>query len=433
VALPGEKKDGHEFVAQAFAQGAIAALVHRPVEAGDVAVIRADESSPAEIAQLPVAIQVEETLRGLQRLAAFWREKFTARVIGVTGSVGKSTTKELIAAVLSTRLKTLKNAGNLNNEIGLPLTLLKLDDSYERVVLEMGMYDVGEIALLCDIARPQVGVVTNVGPTHLERLGTIERIVQAKTELVQALPLDGVAILNADDPLVAPMAGQTRARILTYGLTPTADLSAEEVTSAGLEGIRFAFRYQGERIEARLPLLGRHNVYTALRAAAVGLVEGLSWTEIVAGLEVLPSAAQLRLTPVPGPNGSTLLDDTYNASPASTLAALNLLAELEGGRKIALLGDMLELGSYEEEGHRQVGRRAAGVVDALIVIGSRAGWIAAEARRCGLEPARILAVETHQAAVAHLAEFLRPGDWVLLKGSRSLRLDEVVAALADGS
>lgn len=199
--------------------------------------------------------------------------------------------------------------------------------------------------------------------------------------------------------------------------------------SAGLEGVRFIFNHQGQTVHVRVPLLGRHSVHTALRAALVGLVEGLDWEEIISGLQTLPSSAQLRLVAVAGPNGSTILDDTYNASPASTIAALNLLDDLNGGRKIAVLGDMMELGSFEEEGHRKVGCRAADVVDLLLVIGSRAKWIAAEARACGLDPAAILELDHNQAAINYLAEILQAGDIVLLKGSNSQRLAEIVSAL----
>lgn len=446
VALPGQNVDGHQFVGQAFQQGAIAAIVHQAVETGQaVQIIKVDEVAGQDITfgALPICLQVKDTLTGLQQLAAFWRKKFHPRVVGITGSVGKSTTKELVGAVLSTRFITLKSEGNFNNEIGLPLTLLNLNDSHEQVVLEMGMYALGEIALLCEIAQPHVGVVTNVGPTHLERLGTIERIAQAKTELVQALPPSspppltggvggGVAILNYDDPLVLPMAQHTRARVLTYGLSPEADLWASDVESVGLEGIRFIFHYQDEEIHARVPLLGRHSVHTALRAALVGLVEGLGWDEIMTGLQSLPSTTQLRLVAVSGPNNSTILDDTYNASPASSIAALNLLDDLAGLRKIAVLGDMLELGSYEEEGHRKVGCRAADVVDLLIVIGSRARFIAEEARVCDLDPASILVMENNPTAIAYLEQILRAEDIVLIKGSNAQRLDEIVSALTYG-
>jgi UDP-N-acetylmuramoyl-tripeptide--D-alanyl-D-alanine ligase len=431
VALPGERLDGHQFVRQAFSQGAIAAIIHQPVAGYQGQLIEAGGPLPEEgVLEMPLCIQVEDSLNGLQRLAAFWREKFTPRVIGVTGSVGKSTTKELIWSVLSTRFNTLKSQGNYNNEIGLPLTLLQLDASHERVALEMGMYDLGEITTLCDIAQPHVGVITNVGPVHLERLGTIERIAQAKSELVQALPPQGVAILNYDDPLVRPMAEQTQAAVFTYGLSAEADLWASDVASAGLEGIRFTFHYGSEAIHAHLPLLGRHSVHTALRAALTGLVEGLAWEEIISGLQSLPSSAQLRLVAVAGPNGSTLLDDSYNASPASTIAALNLLDDLAATRKIAVLGDMMELGSYEEEGHRKVGCRAADVVDLLVVIGPRARYIAEEAEACGLAPDAIITLENNQTAVDYLEKILEPQNIVLIKGSLSRKMGEIVTGLS---
>jgi UDP-N-acetylmuramoyl-tripeptide--D-alanyl-D-alanine ligase len=448
IALSGQNVDGHQFVGHAFQQGAIAAITYRPVgpyDQGQTIQITQTDSAPSldgalsSLNNLPICIQVEDSLQGLQRLAAFWRRKFNPRVIGVTGSVGKTSSKELIWSVLSTRFNTLKSMGNYNNEISLPLTLLKLNSDHERVVLEMGTYALGEIAFLCQLAQPHVGVVTNVGPTHLERLGTIERIAQAKSELVEALPdgvktdqgieIGGVAILNYDDPLVLAMANKTRANIFTYGLAPQADLWASDVVSAGLEGIRFVFHCQGETIHARVPLLGRHSVHTALRAALVGLAEGLAWEDIITGLQSLPSSAQLRLVAAPGPHHSTLLDDTYNASPASTIAALNLLGDLSATKKIAVLGEMMELGSYEEEGHRKVGCRAADIVDILITIGPRTRFIVDEAQACGLDSSAILELEHNHAAIDYLKKVLEPGNIVLIKGSLSRRMSEIVSAL----
>jgi UDP-N-acetylmuramoyl-tripeptide--D-alanyl-D-alanine ligase len=342
--------------------------------------------------------------------------------------------------MLGQRFRTLKSEGNYNNEIGLPLTLLNLTANHERVVLEMGMYDVGEIAQLAEIALPTVGVVTNVGPTHLERLGTIERIAQAKAELPQALPPaeeGGVAILNADDEWVAAMADQTRARIFTYGLGPGADLYANSIESEGLEGIHFRFHHGQDRIYARVPMLGRHSVHTALRAAAVGLVEDLAWEEIMTGLRAHPP--QLRLVVARGPGESTILDDTYNASPASCIAALNLLDELAkheaGGRKIAVLGGMFELGSYEEEGHKIVGRRSRDVADVLVVVGRLGRLIGEEALEAGMPPGSVYSVETNAEAidlVRRLIESGPAGDKILVKGSRGLAMEEIVAALEEG-
>ena len=428
IALHGERQDGHDFVADAFGRGAVAAIVERelPVECQTLDTRQRPFEWPVAGVSLPLCLLVEDSLAALQRFAAFWRAKFDVRVIGVTGSVGKTMTKEMTYAVLKRRFRTLKSEGNYNNEIGLPLTLLQLTPDHERVVVEMGMYDIGEIALLAEIARPIVGVVTNVGPVHLERLGTIERIAQAKSELVQALPADGVAILNGDDPYVRPMAKITAARPFFYGLHPDCDLWAGDIQSRGLEGVRFRLHYQGETIHARVPLLGRHSVHTALRATAVGLVEGESWEEIIGGLQ---NTVQLRLVVVPGVNGSTLLDDTYNSSPASAIAALNLLDELEG-RKIAVLGDMLELGSYEEEGHRKVGRRVVDVAAILVAVGPRGRIIGEEALTCGMPTDRVYFAEDNAPAIAWLRTVVAPGDVILVKGSRGMAMEEIVAALS---
>jgi len=370
---------------------------------------------------------VKDSLASLQKWAAYWRRQHRVRVVGVTGSVGKTTTKEMIHSVLSRRFRTLKSEGNYNNEIGLPLTLLQLIPRHQRVVVEMGMYGLGEIAQLAQIAQPVIGVVTNVGPTHLERLGTLARIAQAKRELVEALPPEGVAILNGDDEQVMAMADYTPARALCYGLRPECEVWADEIVSQGLEGVRFRLHHGGEVLHIRTPLLGRHSVHAALAAAAVGLVEGESWEEIVTGLQ--ETSVHLRLVALPGPYGSILLDDTYNASPVSTIAALNLLEELPG-RKIAVLGDMLELGDSEEEGHRKVGRRALEVVDLLITVGQRGRIIGQEALACGMDEAQVLMVEDNRAAIAHLRELIEGDDVILVKGSRGMAMEEIVNALA---
>ncbi len=429
VALKGEQADGHDYVADAFSRGAVAAIVEREVSV-DALVFNLTErgrTMPASWS-LPLVIRVSDSLAALQQVAAFWRRQREVRVVGVTGSVGKTMTKELIAAVLARRYVTLKSEGNYNNEIGLPLTLMHLTSEHERVVLEMGMYDVGEIADLARIACPQVGVVTVVAPVHLERLGTIERIAQAKRELVEALPPapEGVAILNYDDERVRAMAQATKARIFYYGLSPEADLWADLVEGLGLEGIRFHLHYGDETLYVRIPLLGQHSVHTALRAAAVGLVEGLTWQEIIEGLRT-PSA-QLRLVAVTGPQGSTILDDTYNSSPASALAALNLLDELEG-RKIAVLGDMLELGDYEQEGHEKVGMRALEVADVLITVGRLGRIIGETALRWGMPAERVHLVGTNAEAIALLDGMVTANDVILVKGSRALKMEEIVNAL----
>ena len=430
VALKGDDTDGHLHVADAFSRGAIAALVDHEVDV-DAAIVDLEPGSTApQSLPLPVCLRVADVLTALQSIATWWRDRFpTLRVIGITGSVGKSSTKELTAAVLSRHYNVLKNEGNLNNEIGLPLTLLRLEQHHQRAVLEMGMYARGEIATLCEIAKPVIGVETIVGPIHLERLGTIEAIAQAKAELVKALPADGVAILNYDEPLVRQMADQTDANILYYGLSPQADLWADDIHSEGLQGIRFQLHHHDETMHVRVPLLGRHSVHTALRAAAVGVAEGLLWDQILRGLQ--DRRAVLRLVAVPGPNGSTLLDDTYNASSESTIAALNLLDDLEG-RKIAVLGGMLELGTYETREHRKVALRTIDVADVLVTVGQLGMTIANVARRQGMSSERIHACESNDEAIALLREIIEQGDMVLVKGSRGLHMETIVHELGEG-
>lgn len=428
IALPGEHVDGHDYVADALEHGAAAVLVERDVDVeADVIDFRQDVREQFSTAiSTPVVLRVEDSLLGLQRTAAFWRGKLSLRVVGITGSVGKSTTKELTAEVLSRRFKTVKNPGNLNNEIGLPLTLLRANEKHERAVLEMGFYVPGEIALLCDIAIPSVGVVTNISEVHLERAGTMDAIVEGKGELVEALPEDGVAVLNHDEPMVRDLANRTDARVFFYGLSPESDLWASEVEGLGLDGVRCVLQYEGETIHLRVPLLGRHSVHTVLRAAAVGLIEGLTWQEIVGGLQ--GGESQLRLVAVQGPKDSLLIDDTYNAAPTSVLAALNLLEELDG-RRVAVLGDMLELGEYEEKGHRLVGARVAGIADLLITVGERARWIADEAQMVGMPDEHVVELKGSQDAITYLEERVEEGDVILVKGSRGMRMDRIVTAL----
>ena len=500
IAFSGARTDGHNFIRQALAGGADAIICEErgleqlhatgalPVdcrrgrEEGDKAKDEIGQPGRA------VAYIVPDANAALQAAGLFQRLHRTRpdlRVVGVTGSVGKTSTKELTASVLAQRFRTHHNTGNLNSEQGLPLALLGLHTGHERTVLEMGMYDLGEIRLLCSLARPHIGLVTNVGPTHLERLGTIDRIAQAKTELVEALPNaqnGGAAILNQDDARVRAMADATDARPFFYGLTADADLWADEVESLGMEGIRFRFHHRQEngRIHSQrlsVPLLGRHSVYTALGAAAVGIVNDLSWQEIVAGLQRAPS--QLRLIVRPGINGCTVIDDTYNASPVSTVAALDFLNDLftrrqtgaacahaanypemrpesakrtpqssngqhqkqqqlqqqqlqqhSGGRRIAILGDMRELGAFTTAGHKQVGAHAAGVTDLLVTVGALGRLIAGEARKAGLPFQAVYEAGDFETAVQILKEMAQPQDLLLVKGSRAVGMERIVPEIS---
>ena len=430
VALPDEQVDQHASVDQAFKNGAQLAVIQKDISSKyPVVDIRSGKLPESFVLpQQPFCLWVEDSLISLQKIAHYWRRKLDIRVIAITGSVGKSTTKELATEVLEQRYRTLKSPGKVNNKVGLPLSLLRLGAGYQRAVLEMSYTDPGEITFLCDLALPQVGVITNIGSWHAERAGSQEEIAKGKAELVQALPPapEGIAVLNYDDPWVRQMASMTKASVIYYGLDPKADLWADQIESQGLEGIFFRMHYRNEVLHMHVPLIGRYSVHTALRAAAVGLVEGLSWAEIVYGLQA--SHTQLRMVAIHTQNGALILDDTYNASPESTLAALNLLSEMDG-RKVAVLGDMLELGQYEQIGHEMVGFRAAEVCDLLIVVGERAAMIAIAAHQTGFPQESIQIFQTVLGSIPYLQAHLTEGDVVLIKGSRGLRMDRIVSAL----
>ena len=372
VALRGERADGHTHVTDALRAGAVAALVERPVD------LPSDIDAPQVV--------VPDALDALQELAAWWRSRHGVRVVGITGSTGKTIAKEIVADVLSRGgLVTLRNAGNLNSETGLPMTLLRLTAEHEAAVLEMSMYTIGEIARLAEIAEPEIGVVLAVHPTHLERAGSIERIAEAKSELPAALPADGLAVLNADDPRVVAMAGITRAEVRTFGLGAAADVRADQIVGHGLAGTEFTLHaaWGSRRMMSATP--GRHLVPHALAAAAVAERMGVALDDVGESLRA-GSRAEHRMSVVESASGATLVDDTYNASPVSTGAALAFLAETPvaaGRRRIAVLGDMLELGPDEERLHRQIGEQAARIADGIVTVGERGRWIAEAARGRG--------------------------------------------------
>lgn len=421
IAVQGERFDGHDFVESAAGNGALAALVRRSW---------ADDHPDAG---LPLVV-VDEPVLALQQLAAARRSRMTdLTVVGITGSVGKTSTKEVVAAVLGARFRTYRSPGNLNTEIGLPLCLMELPDDTEMAVLEMGgAYAFGELALLAAIAKPDVGVVTNIFPVHLERMGSIEAIAETKAELVESLAEDGIAILNGDDPRVRAMIDRTKARVITYGLGRANDVRADEVSTDGLAGSSFRLHIDGETFYIKVPLIGGHAVQLALAGIAVGHVLGMHISEMLPGFE--DPNIQIRLLVMPGPNDSRLIDDTYNASTPSVLSALGLLEELVPARAIAVLGEMRELGEIAEEEHRIVGRRAGDVVDVLVTFGELAQIVAAEAIVAAELGGRSLEVQTfgldeREALIEHLRGTLQPGDIVLLKGSRGLEMENIVAAL----
>jgi UDP-N-acetylmuramoyl-tripeptide--D-alanyl-D-alanine ligase len=413
VALAGERTDGHRHLADAVAAGAAALLVTElPAAAAHLAA-----------AGGPTIVAVPDTLLGLHAVAAAWRSRFSPLMVGVTGSIAKTSTKEAAAAVLSQRFVTLKSEGNANNEVGLPLTVLGLGPEHEAAVLEMGMYVGGEIAELAAIARPSIGVVTSVREVHLSRIGSIEAVERAKGELIEALPADGVAVLNADDARVLGMRRRTSARSLTYGFAPGSDVRATGLVSNGLDGMAFTLTMPGGEVRVATPALGRHGVQNGLAAAAVGLAAGLDLETIAAGLAggwQAPHRDQIVRA-----GGVTILDDSYNASPTSMVAALELLATLPG-RRVAVLGEMRELGEAHDRGHREVGAAAAGLADMVVVVGEQALGIAAGAASLG---EAVVMVGDRDEALAVLQARLRPGDAVLVKASRGAELELLVASL----
>ncbi|MEX2237515.1 MAG: UDP-N-acetylmuramoyl-tripeptide--D-alanyl-D-alanine ligase [Dehalococcoidia bacterium] len=405
IALRGEKVDGNDYVGDAVAAGASLVISERPAEGPSA------------------SLQVGDSRAALGELARWWRRQLGPTVIGVTGSVGKTTTKELIADVLQTRGPVLRSLSNWNTDIGVPLSLLGLTSEHRWVVLEMAMRGTGQIRQLAQIAEPEIGVVTNVGEVHAELLGSMDAIAWAKSELIQELPADGLAVLNADDPRVAAMEKKAGCPVVTYGFKKEAAVRAAEVEGRGLEGTSFSLEAGEQTCRVELPLAGRHNVLNAAAAAAVAINQGFDLDEAA---RALAAVKPYRLRRLNGPNGSLILDDSYNASPTSMRAALDLLKEVPG-RHIAVIGDMRELGPYHEDAHADIGVYASERTDVIIGIGEGGKLIVDAAREAGHASAH--AYLSKSDAVADLTKNLEAGDVVLVKASRALALETLVSAL----
>lgn len=425
LAVVTEKGDGHDYVWDAARDGAAGVLCQRPFDLVPYGV---------------TCVVIDDTRKALRDWARFILRKMGPRVVGITGSSGKTTTKELVAAVLSQRYSIFRNYGNYNDRYGLPIALGQLGPEHEVAVLELACDGVDEIHALAALTHPQIGVVTVVNETHLAYLGSLEAIAAEKGHLVEALPAaheGGVAILNYDDPRVRTMASRTRARAVTYGLDPDADLVAGAVEATS-EGVSFTVfvkdffpvpRRRGKRkLRGRLSLLGEHNVYAALAAVAVGLALDVPLAEALAALATVRPLTG-RLNPLAGVNGSLILDDSFDASPASTLAALEALALFKRGRRFAVLGELLGPGSSEANVHRRIGERTAQVADFVVAQGDGGQRIAKQAHESGLPATRVLVTYTVEDTVRGLASRLKPGDTVLVKGAVESRMEQVVACL----
>jgi len=418
VAISGPSHDAHDFLDAALARGAGGLLVER------------GRGLPAALgARLPV-VEAEDTTRALGALAAGHRAGFDGPVVAITGSNGKTTTKEMCAAILAVSRPCLKTRGNLNNQFGLPLTLLERDAEHRAIVVEIGMNHRGEIAPLVAIARPTVGVVTNLGTAHIEHLGSREEIAREKGDLLAGLPAQGVAVLPADDPLALAQGRRAPGRVVTFGRVANAEVRAEGVAALGERGFAFELASPQGRTPVHVAGLGEHTVANALAAAAAALAAGASLCDVSAGLGSFRPVGG-RMERLALPRNIILINDTYNANPQSVEVALRSLAELKGrSRGFAVLGDMAELGAGAAQAHVAAGRLAAELgIDFLFALGPHAPELAKGALEAGMDPARVHVGRDHAEITAEVERWLQGDDWVLVKGSRSMRMERVVESL----
>jgi UDP-N-acetylmuramoyl-tripeptide--D-alanyl-D-alanine ligase len=420
-ALVGSTFDGHDFAAEAVRRGA-------------KGVVASSSAKVAGLARSVPVIFVDDTLKALQRLARYHRCRLGIPVVAVTGSTGKTTTKDMAHSIFAERMRSARTEGNFNNEVGVPLTLLSLEARHEICVLELGMRGKGQIRELAEVARPDVGIVTNVGPSHIELLGSIENVALAKAELVEALGADGTAVLNADCGHTAAMRRRTRAKAVLFGVEQDSDVRATDIEVLGEDGTNFTMSYGQRSFRVHVPLPGVHNVYNALAAGAGALVMGMDSFAVAEGLSHFkPSHGRSGV--LESARGFTVIDDTYNANPASMRAALAVLRDVAGGRrKIAVLGNMLELGEIATEAHRELGRVAvAHGCDVLVTVGDLARLAGDEAMRLGKGARDVITCGTGDEAIAALESLARPGDVILVKGSRLMKMEQIVTALMGGN
>jgi UDP-N-acetylmuramoyl-tripeptide--D-alanyl-D-alanine ligase len=425
VALQGDRFDGHQFVPAVLAKGAAGAIVHDGYQ------WEGKRTKSIGSRQQPFLFGVRDPLFAYQQLATHHRSRFTIPVVAVTGSNGKTTTKDMVGSVLVQRWRTLKTEGNYNNRIGVPHTLFRLTARHQAAVIEMGVDHQGQTTRLCEIVRPTIGLITNIGPDHLEFFGGMEGSAQAKAELLDMLPADGTAVLNADDPYFDYLAARARCRVVSFGRLERAHVRAINVVSDARKGTTFGLLLPGKSRPTAVVIKvhGMHNVTNALAAAAVGFSLNLTGVMIAQGLAKFRPAAMR--SQVITHHGVQIINDCYNANPASMQAALQLLGEWNPAReRIAVLGDMLELGRDAEHMHRDVGRFAAGLgLSRLVVCGQLGKEIAAGARQEGMSQTAIVEVADAASAADLLKKFVRRGDVVLVKASRGMRMEQIVQGL----
>jgi len=419
-ALSGERYDGHDFALKAVERGAAGVVVQK-------------DRLPPSGSRIPIVISVNDTLKALGDLAGWWRRQYDIRVVAITGSSGKTTTKEMAAGILEMGNGTLKNQGNFNNLIGLPLTLLRLEERYRNAVVEMGMNRPGEIARLTEIADPDVGVITNVGMAHLEGLGDLEGVARAKAELVEKISSKAKVVVNGDDELLMKTVSAFRKEVLTFGLGSENHVRACRIRHSGREGVSFDLQYQGRSLHVRLKTPGFQNVSNALAAAAIGLCSNEPAGHIVEGLGRF-MGIEGRFMVVPLPGGVILVDDTYNSNPSSLKAALESVETLvdEGGRIIVGMGEMTELGGATVPAHREAGRLVAKFgAHYFLAMGEHAHEMVEGAVESDMPRIRGEVVKTHGEMVKRIRDEIREKDLILLKGSRKMALGKVVDGLKE--
>jgi len=423
VALKGARFDGHQYAVEALKKNAGGILI----EEDKAKTIHWNGFRSKAI------IAVKDTLRSLGDLAGDRRERNKVPVVALTGSNGKTTTKEMISACLETTGAVLKTRGNYNNLIGLPLTLLSYTGKEKVAVVEMGMNVPGEIGRLTEIANPDVGLITNIHKVHLEGLGSLERVKEEKGELFRKMKRDGTIVVNQNDPRVIDLAQDFPGRKVTFGVETAADVVAKKTQLLGAKGVSFLLSAGGQESEVILPVLGRHFVPAALAAVAVSMLFGVEFKRAKEALEQFkPFPMRMEVCPLRG--GRTLINDAYNANPKSMELSLETLVEVKGaGRAVAVFGDMLELGDFAKEAHRQLGQRIKALsIDFLLVMGKWAPVVVESAVRHGFDAEKTKIVQTHEEAIATLEQVTQEGDWILIKGSRGMAMEKVVEGLQEG-
>ena len=413
IPLVGDKFDAHDFINAAFDMGAGASLTHKDTE-------------PMIGKTL---IRVKDTRIALGDIARYYKQKYNIPTVSVTGSVGKTTTKDMLYAVVSQKYKALKTPGNFNNDIGLPLTIFMLEKEHEAAVLEMGMNHFGEIDYLSSIARPDIAVITNIGMSHIENLGSREGIFKAKTEVLKYLSADKLLVVNGDDDYLSTLKGSAPCRVVYYGITnPENDVYAKDIDDKGVLGISFTAVIDGKDYPVKVNNAGVHNVYNALSAICVGMELGISVEEAVKGIYNCEYTA-MRMA-ITEEKGMTVINDCYNASPDSIRAALSVLRSTDAKRRVAILGDVLEMGDFAEKAHYELGRSVVeNNTDLLITVGTNAAQIAKGARDCGME--NVVSFEKTLEAQRYCAEAVKEGDAVLIKASRGMHFEDIYKEITE--